>query len=87
MKARGKRKAKRSASPLDCDKREEVRPEKVGIYRRYYALFRAIQSLNDVTQGRRASRLPLAVIFPRLWRSASTFEAEHVWHVGIRKQL
>jgi len=28
MKARGKREAKRSASPLDCDQRDEIRPER-----------------------------------------------------------
>jgi hypothetical protein len=63
MKARGKRAAKRSASPL-VEEATEARPEGPK-YRSYYALS-GLGRFDFVTRGdalRFASRLPLAVIF------------------------
>ena len=45
-----------------CDTQEQMRPERPK-YDRYYARFRAPEPFDSVIQGRRASRLPLAVIF------------------------
>ena len=63
IKARGKRVAKRSASPLVNDKKARRRPDRPKYSPPYYALFMAPSLFYDTIHGRRASRLRLAFIF------------------------
>ena len=61
MKARGKREAKRSASPLVRRSKKISSPEGAS-YGAYFGPSGLNPSFGDLNQGRRASRLPLAVI-------------------------
>ena len=63
MKARGKCEAKRSTSPLDRFNLHALSPEKGGIRRVYFGPSGLGAFLGVRNQGRRASRLPLAIIF------------------------
>ena len=76
MRARGKREAKRSASPLVTNN-QNVPALKGRNFLRISA-FQALISRARGNPGRRASRLPRAFNISRRWRSLSTFEAKPI---------
>jgi len=71
MKARGKREAKRSASPLVTDNQNV--PALKGRNPLHISAFQALISGDRINPGRRASRLPLAFISRAVGALANVF--------------